>query len=145
MPRAARCYRFGGQVGSQELSQEVRRAFPDLLVQTVDSQVLSNEKLVEMMGEQTLEAGKTGSPLAKKPEVDLLMRLGSTTQIDRAIRQVGAKPGREFVLIVVGDEADIRKLESERASDWDRLPRSQLGREELHRVERAALLNAEKA
>lgn len=93
MFHAARCYSFGGQVASQELSQKVREAFPDLLVQTVDSEAVSNEKLVEMIGEQTLEAGRTGSPLAKKPEVDLLMRLSCTTQIARAIEHVGAKRG----------------------------------------------------
>ena len=145
MRSAARCYKFGGNVSYQELGQEVKRAFPDLIVQTVDSAVVTNEKLVEMIGEQTLEAGATGSPLARKPEVDLLMRLGATTQIAEAIKEVGARRGKEFVLIVLGEELEIRNLESGRGSGWMRLPRHRLVGEELQRIERAALLDAERA
>lgn len=145
MDRSARCYVFDGNVASEELRRRIRGSYPGLLVQAVDSRTASNERFVEMLGEQTLEACEAGSPLAKKPEVDLLMRLGGTTQIARAIQKVGVKPGREFLLIVLGDEADIRRLESEEASAWKRLQRRRLDRDDLQGIERAALLDAAKA
>jgi tRNA threonylcarbamoyladenosine modification (KEOPS) complex Cgi121 subunit len=145
LPRSTRCYRIDGKVASEDLSRSIRGEFPGLLVQTVDSAAATNEMFVEMIGEQTLEAGAAGSPLAKKPEVDLLMRLGGTTQIARAILQVGVKRGYEFILVVVGNEADILKLESTRSKGWERMPRHQLDRDDLQRIERAALLDAERA
>ena len=145
MNRSARCYRFGGGVSSEEKRREVREGHPGLLVQAVDSSAASNERLVEMLAEQTLEAGIAGSPLARKPEVDLLMRLGGTSQIARAIQKVGVKPGHDFLLVVAGDEDEILGLESKEAAKWRRLQRRELDREDLRRIERAALLDAEKA
>lgn len=145
MHHLARCYTFGGSTSAEGVRQSVQRAFPGLLVQAVAAAAASNEKVVEFLGEQTLEACRAGSALAKKPDVDLLMRLGGTTQISRAIGEVGAKRGSDFVLVVVGDEADILALESKEAAGWTRLPRGELSRDELRRIERAALLNAEKA
>lgn len=145
MGHAVRCYIVGEWVDSKALSQELRKTFPSLLVQTVDPRTATNEMLVDMLAAQTLEAGRSGSPLAKKPEVDLLMRLGGTTQIARAIEDVGAKRGSGFILIVAGAETNLARLGSEHAKDWVRLPRRSLNREELQRIERAALLNAERA
>jgi tRNA threonylcarbamoyladenosine modification (KEOPS) complex Cgi121 subunit len=141
----ARCYKFGGETASENLKGSIARDFPGLLVQTVDSAAATNERILEMLGEQTLEACRTGGPLARKPEVDLLMRLGGTTQISRALQEVGVKPGKEFLLVVIGDEAKVLGFESARASGWDRLPRRQLDEDDLRRIERAALLDAERA
>jgi tRNA threonylcarbamoyladenosine modification (KEOPS) complex Cgi121 subunit len=143
--RLARCYKFGGNVSSESMRRSIQEAFPSLLVQTVDQAAVTSERLVEMLGEQTLEASRTGGPLAKKPEVDFLMRLAGTTQIARAIQEVGVKRGSDFLLLVFGDEAEIVKLESKEASHWERLARGQLDKDDLRRVERAALLDAERA
>ena len=145
MRRSARVYKFSGASSSEELRRRLREEYPKLLVQAVDSSAASNERSVEMVGEQTLEAGAAGSPLAKKPEVDLLMRLAGTTQISRAIQKVGVKAGREFLLVIVGDAADIRAFESKDASAWKRIERRKLDVEDMRAIERAALLNAEKA
>lgn len=145
MPRLARCYKVGARVPSDDLTRRARKAFPSLLVQTVDTAAASNERLVEMIGEQTLSAEEAGSPLAKKPEVDLLLRLAGTTQISRAIQEIGVRRRKDFLLVVVGDEPDLIRFESVEARDWERLPRRQLDEADLHRIERAALLNAERA
>ena len=145
MSRMARCYLLDGQTGSESLRAAVRKSFPNLVTQAVDPSTVNNERLVEMVGEQTLEAVEGGTLLAQKPEVDLLMRLAGTTQIARAIQEFGVKPGENFTLVVVGDETDVARFESSRASGWTRLPRHELDKSELRRVERAALLNAEKA
>ena len=142
---SARCYRFTGKDAPEEMKRRVREAHPRLIVQSEDPAAVSGEGLAQMIGAQTLEACRAGHPLARKPEVDLLLRLGGTTQIAEAIRAVGAKPGGDFVLLVVGEESDLAELESGEASTWERLPRSGLGREDLLRTERAALLDAERA
>lgn len=145
MPRLARCYKVDAGVPSDDLARRVRKAFPGLLVQTADTSVASSERLVEMIGEQTFSAGEAGSPLAKKPEMDLLLRLAGTTQISRAIHEAGVRRGKDFLLVVMGDEPDLVRFESVEAPEWGRLPRRQLDEDDLHRIERAALLNAEKA
>lgn len=143
--RSARGYRFKELAGAESLKRELQSAFPELLVQVVDSGIASNERLLEMIEAQTTEASSTGSPLAKKPEVDLLLRLAGTTQINEAIEKAGAKSGRPFLLIVAGDETRLAGLESTRAAAWDRLPRSELTTEDLARIEKAALLDVERA
>jgi tRNA threonylcarbamoyladenosine modification (KEOPS) complex Cgi121 subunit len=145
LSREARCYRFSGQAAPQELARELRTSFPGLVVQAVHEAAVENERLVELVAEQTLEAEKAGCLLAKKPEVDLLLRLGATTQIERAIREVGVRRGCGFVLIAAGEEPEMRRFESERAAGWERIPRRQLEGEDMKRVEVAALLNAQKA
>ena len=142
LARTARCYIFDGDVASEPLAQRLRQNHPRLIVQAVSSAGASNERLVEMIGEQTAEAQTTGSPLAKKPEVDLLMRLGGTTQIARAIKEVGVKRGDAFVLIVFGEESEVLKFELKEAARWERLQRRPLAADELSRIEKAALLNA---
>lgn len=144
MASAARAYRFA-KVSSEELRRRVSTAHPELIVQTVRPDTVSNEALVEMIGAQTLEARRAGRPLARKPEVDLLMRLGGTTQIADAIGAVGAGGSEDFVLVVVGDESDIIELQSGEATGWQRVPRAELRRDELLKIERAALLDAERA
>lgn len=144
LSRLTRCYRFGGEASSEELRQSIRSSFPRLLVQAVDEGAVPSERLVQMIGEQTLEAERVGAPLAKKPEVDLLLRLGGTTQISRAIQEVGVRPGGGFVLIVIGDRANLLELEAGEGRGWKRLSKKRLGRNDLQRIERAALLAAER-
>ena len=145
MPHSTRCYRFACRVDSKELGESIQKEYRDLLVQTVDSAAVSNERLVEMIGEQTIEARGSGSSLARKPELDLLMRLAGTTQIARAIQEVGVKRDKDFLLLVIGENSEMAKLEAREASAWERLPRRELGREDLQKIERAALLDAERA
>lgn len=129
----------------EPLAQRLRQDNPRLIVQAVNPTAAPNERLVEMICEQTAEARMTGNPLAKKPEVDLLMRLGGTTQIARAIKEVGVKRGEPFVLIVFGDESEILQFESKEAAGWDRVSRRPLATGELSRIEKAALLDALRA
>ena len=78
------------------------------------------------------------SLLAKKAEVDFLLRLAGTTQISKAIKEKGAKAGEPFLLVVASRSA----LGRFRKSDGEELPRAPLTTEELERIEAAALLDA---
>jgi tRNA threonylcarbamoyladenosine modification (KEOPS) complex Cgi121 subunit len=134
----AKAYRCGKSFRQEEIKEKLVAMNPKSLVQTAKAEASSNEFLVEMLAAQTMHAESTGNLLAKKPEIDFLLRLGGTTQISRAISEWGAKGGGDFLVIVAGRKkinapSDLEALE---------LPRLPLTRAEVDRVELAALLNA---
>jgi len=145
MGTLVRGYRVGGEALAETLKRKIKNSFPELLVQASDAEAASNERFLEMICAQTAEASSSGSPLARRPEVDLLLRLAGTTQIAEAIKGAGTKRGKPFLMVVAGKEKDITRLESSEATNWERLPRRPLTREELGRIELAALLDAERA
>ena len=100
-----------------------------------------NERFVELLAAQTLEAKSSGGLLANKPEIDFLLRLAGTTQISRAIKSAGAMQGERFILIVAARCAVRRP----RGIDGVELQRRELTDSELARIEIAALLNAKRA
>jgi tRNA threonylcarbamoyladenosine modification (KEOPS) complex Cgi121 subunit len=96
---------------------------------------------VEMIAAQTLCANGTKNLLAKKPEVDLLLRMAGTTQISRAIEQMGAKKGEPFLLVIAGPDKGLDSLSAKELGGSE-LEKRELSSDELDRIERAALLNA---
>ena len=111
------------------------------LVQTAAEGAATNEFLVEMLAAQTFRAEASGSMLARSAEMDFLLRLAGTTQISRAIREKGSAKGEPFLLVVAGRTKPRRK----RGVPGEELPRRELSKSELQRVEKAALLNVQKA
>ncbi len=95
-----------------------------------------------MIACQTLEAMENGSMIARKPEIDILLRLAGTTQINEAIREKGFKGGRDNVLILFGKSANVRK--AAKRMKMKKLRRKRLKESELERIERAALLSGER-
>ena len=122
----------------------VEAKFPGLIVQAVRADAATNGFFVEMIVAQTLRANGTQNLLAKKPEVDLLLRLAGTTQISRAIEQMGAKKGKPFLLVIAGSGGGLVSL-SVRELGGSELEKRELSSDELDRIEQAALLNAQKA
>lgn len=114
---------------------------PDSLVQAASAGAAANELFVELLAAQTLQAESSGGLLANKPEMDLLLRLAGTTQISRAIKEAGARPGERFVLVVAGRGA----VRVPTGLDGTELRRRELTDSELGRIESAALLNARRA
>ena len=103
--------------------------------------LIGNEVFVELLSAQTLQAQSSGGLLANKPEIDFILRLAGTTQISRAIGDVGAKSGDKFVLVVAG-RSTVRRPPGLEGVE---LPRLKLTDSELERIEKAALLNVERA
>ena len=130
-----------GGTDPEVIKEELRRRAPKLLVQAVNEAAASNEYLVELMAAQTIRAASTGNLLARKQEVDLLLRLGGTTQISAALESVGAKKGKPAVLVVSGDDKDIDAVARHGLLGWERVQRHTLDTSELRRIEDAALLN----
>ena len=137
----ARVYRCGQDLSPEVLRRRAAAANRGSVVQTVAGGSATNEFFVEMLAAQTLRAEATGSMLARRPEVDLLLRLAGTTQISRAIREKGATDGKPFLLVVAGR----RRQRGVRGLAELELPRRRLSKGDLERVERAALLSAERA
>jgi len=124
----------------QDLKRRLADVNPGSMVQAARRGLLGNEVFVELLAAQTLQAESSGGLLAKKPEIDFLLRLAGTTQISRAIRDAGAKSGEEFVLVVAGRSVVRRPS----GIDGKELPRLGLTNSELGRIEKAALLNVER-
>jgi len=134
----------GGGADPDSVRKIVATKFPGSIVQTVRADATTNGFFVEMIAAQTLRASGTQDLLAKKLEVDLLLRLAGTTQISRAIEQMGAKKGRPFLLIVVGPRRELAGLRAKELGESE-LKKRKLSSDELDRIEQAALLNALKA
>jgi tRNA threonylcarbamoyladenosine modification (KEOPS) complex Cgi121 subunit len=125
----------------EEVKMELHKGNPGAVVQTAKADGVKNEFFLEMLAAQTLHAEASGALLAKKPEVDLLLRLAGTTQISTAISRLGSKAGDQFLVVVAGRS----KIASPDYLAPFELKRSDLSNEELDRVERAALLDVERA
>ncbi len=133
----------GGEADPDFVRKAVGAKFPGSIVQTVRADAATNGFFVEMIAAQTLRANGTENLLAKKPEVDLLLRLAGTTQISRAIEQMGAKKGKPFLLVIAGPDRGLDSL-SVKELDGSELEKRELSSDELDRIERAALLNAQR-
>jgi len=135
---------FKGEADLEQVKRTAAAKVPNSMVQAVRAGGITNGALVEMIAAQTIRADGTTNLLARKPEVDLLLRLAGTTQISRAIEQLGARKGEPFLLVIVGR---AKKLDS---LSWGELGGVELEKRdltaaELERIEAAALLNVAKA
>jgi tRNA threonylcarbamoyladenosine modification (KEOPS) complex Cgi121 subunit len=132
--------KFSAEDDPEVVKSNARRENPGGLVQTT-RKIVRNEFFYELVAAQTIAANGRGSMLAKKQEIDFLLRIAGTAQIADAIRLAGSKRGLPFVL-VVASTGGISGLQ-EHASK--RFERRDLTESQLDLVERAALLNAERA
>lgn len=136
----ARAYLFEDGEDAEEVKRRLSMANPGTVVQTVRPGTARNEALIEMLAAQTFTAEPSRALLAKKPEIDLLLRLAGTTQISRAIKECGAKAGQDFLAINAGTS----ELVSPAGFESREVQRRGLSEAELDRIERAALLDAQR-
>src|SRR5271157_2184104 len=127
---------YGGEADPKQMKSKFSEVFPTTMVQTVSSKAASNGFFIQMLAAQTLRAERTGSLLAKKSEIDFLLRLAGTSQISDAISRVGSKSGEPFVLVL----ASIRPLKRATVAGGLKLSAQPLSESELRRVEQGALL-----
>jgi tRNA threonylcarbamoyladenosine modification (KEOPS) complex Cgi121 subunit len=134
----ARAYLCGPRSRPEEMKRKLAAANPGSMVQTVRGDAAKNEFVFEMLAAQTLQAEATGNMLAKKPEIDFLLRIAGSTQISEAIRALAAREGEPFLLVAAGKSEISGVPELKRFE----LPKRSLSRGELAVVERGALLSA---
>jgi tRNA threonylcarbamoyladenosine modification (KEOPS) complex Cgi121 subunit len=126
--------------GWNRLKAELNRSFPSLLFQLVDSKSSTNESFFRLIAKQTLTAIEGGSLLARKPEIDLILRLARTTQISEAVDRIGYKEGNGRILIAAGRIGEVRRFLAAGKVRGKRLTSSALNKREWGWVEEAAIL-----
>jgi hypothetical protein len=82
---------------------------PGAYVQTLDAEAVAGATHVRLALKQTVELLGHGQLLAKKPEVDLLLRISGTAQIAEALRLAGSKPRSPAVLVVFGTRGAVSR------------------------------------
>jgi len=133
------------RLATENAEQELRRlrsAHPGLVIQLVGVDKPLSTRAVAMIAAQTLRARETGSLLAAKPEVDLLLRLAGTSQITVALKKNGYRSGKTKLLVAAGPSKDVRRLKKELSMNTSYELREVAGLEPegLRLVEIAALL-----
>ena len=102
----------------EDILASLRKESPKAIMQVFGGSKPPNAEAVEMIAAQTVAAARSGSTLAERPELDLLLRLAGTRQIGEAFRRVGYKAsGKRLFLVAASDGtgAALKRLR-ERAS-----------------------------
>lgn len=137
---------IAARAGSAEATEDrllsLRGRHPGLIIQLVTLKRLPGNRVVAMIGQQTLRAARTGALLAAKPEVDLLLRLAGTTQIAVAIKEAGYRAKGKKLLVAAGPSEEVESLEEELAEQkgYEVLKGEEIDADGLAMVERAAVL-----
>jgi tRNA threonylcarbamoyladenosine modification (KEOPS) complex Cgi121 subunit len=86
------CAKLEPSTGTR-LIEEIRHRFEKVYIQGFNKEaVFGLQHVIESL-KITLEALKRGTMAAKRPELDLLLRISCTTQISKAIKHAGMRPG----------------------------------------------------
>ena len=92
---------------------ELRKKHHKIKIQAVASKYVLNKYHLEKILLLSLESEKKNVLLSKRIETDILMRFALSSQISDAIKNVGMKPGNNFVLIGIGNKKNLEKLSDE--------------------------------
>lgn len=93
------CSKLESVIGTK-LVDQIRHRFQNVYIQGFNPEAIFGlQHLVEAL-KITLEALRRGITAAKRPELDLLLRISCTTQISRAISYAGIKSGRCACFVV---------------------------------------------
>jgi tRNA threonylcarbamoyladenosine modification (KEOPS) complex Cgi121 subunit len=129
------------------LLAKAREHSPGVIIQVFAASREPNSGAVEMIAAQTLTAVKSGSTLAERPELDLLLRLAGTRQIGEAFLRVGYKSsGKRLFMVAAGEGngAALGRLSKALTKDkrFVEVARKKMAKGDLEQIERAALLAA---
>jgi len=140
------CWEIGAQPDELDaLLARTRKRSPGVVVQIFRAGRAPNPTALQMIAAQTLTAARSGSTLAERPELDLLLRLAGTRQIGEAFLRVGYRSKGKRAFLVASTEGDgwaLSRLGSQLAKDggFSEVPRRKLAKGDVDRVEAAALL-----
>ncbi|MBM3898399.1 MAG: hypothetical protein FJ358_07765 [Thaumarchaeota archaeon] len=99
-------------VGPRDFLETLRSAFPETSIQIIAGDAVYKLDHLKWVIRQSWLAKERGIMLAKRVELDLLMRIARVSQIAEAIKVAGAKENRAFYIVSIGAESDLRKLAS---------------------------------
>ena len=88
----------------------LRKKYPKIMLQAISSNFILNNYHLKKIISLSLESKKNDILLSNKLETDILMRFALTTQISDAIKNIGIKPGTNFILIAIGNKKSLNSL-----------------------------------
>jgi molybdopterin converting factor small subunit/tRNA threonylcarbamoyladenosine modification (KEOPS) complex Cgi121 subunit len=88
----------------------LRKKYPKLRLQAVSSNFVLNNNHLKKILSISLESEKNNVLISNKLETDILMRFALTGQISDAIKNVGIKPKKSFILIGIGNKKILNSL-----------------------------------
>ena len=91
----------------------LRKKYPKIMLQAISSNFILNNYHLKKIISLSLESKKNDILLSNKLETDILMRFALTTQISDAIKNIGIKPGTNFILIAIGNKKNLNSLYDE--------------------------------
>jgi tRNA threonylcarbamoyladenosine modification (KEOPS) complex Cgi121 subunit/molybdopterin converting factor small subunit len=91
----------------------LRKKYPKIMLQAISSNFILNNYHLKKIISLSLESKKNDILLSNKLETDILMRFALTTQISDAIKNIGIKPGTNFILIAIGNKKSLNSLYNE--------------------------------
>ena len=91
----------------------LRKKYPKIILQAISSNFILNNYHLKKIISLSLESKKNDILLSNKLETDILMRFALTTQISDAIKNIGIKPGTNFILIAIGNKKSLNSLYDE--------------------------------
>ncbi len=125
-----------------EVKKVKEKKVEGVYIQALRADISDNCRFFSMVAWQTLTAKMEGSLIARRPEIDILLRIAGTTQIERAIDEFGLSEEGKNILLIFGDALKIRELT--KGIGLRRLKERTLTKRELYSIEKAALLSAER-
>ncbi len=88
----------------------LQKKFPNIILQGIKSNYVLNKRHAKKIINISLLAKKNSLLLAKKLEIDIIMRFSCTTQIIKAIKIVGVRKTKTFIVIVIGNKNSLNKV-----------------------------------
>mgnify|MGYP001159586639 FL=1 len=90
---------------------KLRKLFPELKIQLLNSDSIINQDHLIWAVKQTYEAQNRKILLAKKFEIDLLLRLSITSQINEAIKLIGALSSEQNLIVLsLGNKNQLNRF-----------------------------------
>ena len=133
---------FGPHSDPDSTKAALAKSNPEAVVQTLSAALGIGSSALELLAAQTLVAKGANEMLARKPEVDFLLRVAGTSQITRAIKSVGATKGKSFLLVLASEGKRGLTVSGSMGRPMARRP---LNRKDMDSVEAGALLSARRA
>jgi len=101
---------YGRTTKPRDLLEFLRSKFPNLSIQIVTDETVYNIEHLRWTIRQSWFAKDRGVMLAKRVELDLLMRIAGASQISEAIKIAGAKENIPFYMACIGAQSEVREL-----------------------------------
>src|SRR3972149_1292392 len=101
---------YGKATEPKDFLDTLRSKFPNVTIQIIADDAVYNIEHLKWSVRQSSLAKTRGVMLAKRVELDLLMRIGGMNQISEAIKIAGAKENSPCYIVGIGAENELKKL-----------------------------------